>query len=241
MIEKTKILQFIEKYNLGGAVEAVVWNIAKDKITTEFQSEDCNVIGNIESDNFGLVDGKIGIFNTSHLIKMLSGYEHQLEIGYITNKNGIVGISLSNENHYSYFATQEWSLIPKAPILTFLPEFEASIPIDSYFRKEFINCFNTLVDKTDFMVEDFFDHHKLTFGVKVNANVNTTSFKIEGTGLKSLNEGMYFNSEYMKSILLANKFGSGNIDISNKGLIRVVLDDGNIKSTYYLPKNNIKL
>jgi hypothetical protein len=67
--------------------------------------------------------------------------------------------------------------------------------------------------------------------------MNTTriSLGVESTG--DLEEKLTFSAKYLKDIFLANKDAkTGNIEVSNSGLLSIKFDDGNFVSEYYLVK-----
>jgi hypothetical protein len=80
-MESKKFVSYIEKYYLGGNVEEVVWNISIDnQAVIEFTTAEGSCAGNIIFPNPGLPEGKIAIFNTSSLIKVLSIIQLEFQI-----------------------------------------------------------------------------------------------------------------------------------------------------------------
>ena len=51
-MEKTKLTRFIEKYHLGGNVNAVVINSDNSKLSTRFITGDKSLLGELSCDNF---------------------------------------------------------------------------------------------------------------------------------------------------------------------------------------------
>ena len=71
-MKKESLQRFIEKYNLGGSVNSVVWNSDGKSLHTRFITDDKSLLGELKLANFNLDDGKIGVYNTDQLIKLLS-------------------------------------------------------------------------------------------------------------------------------------------------------------------------
>ena len=70
-MKKQNLLNFIEKYSLGGEVESVLWKIKNNTIGTTFSHPDRSLLGSIKLNDIKLEDANIGIYTTSELVKLL--------------------------------------------------------------------------------------------------------------------------------------------------------------------------
>ncbi len=62
-MEKSKLINFISKYHLGGLVNSVAWN-SNGSLSTRFISDDKCVVGEVRLNNFNSETSKFGVYQT---------------------------------------------------------------------------------------------------------------------------------------------------------------------------------
>ena len=68
-------------------------------------------------------------------------------------------------------------------------------------------------------------------------DMNTTRISLGVESFGGLEKKLTFSARYLKDIFLANKAAkTGNIEVSNGGLLSIKFDDGGFISEYYLVK-----
>ena len=71
-MEKVKLTRFIDKYHLGGNVNAVVINSKNNKLNTRFITGDKALLGELSVDNFDFDATELGVYDTEQLSKLAS-------------------------------------------------------------------------------------------------------------------------------------------------------------------------
>ncbi len=93
---KTKLINFIRRYNIGGTVNTVSINSNDKTLSASFVSEDRTVIGQINSYNFKMKDGMIGVYDTDQLLRMLHVLDDNVNIDMIGEENQYTKLALSD-------------------------------------------------------------------------------------------------------------------------------------------------
>ena len=70
-MNKYKLTRFIDKYHLGGNVNAVVINSKGDSLTTRFITGDKALLGELSMDNWTFEDAELGVYDTEQLSRLL--------------------------------------------------------------------------------------------------------------------------------------------------------------------------
>ena len=71
-MNKITLNTFIQKYNLGGAVNSVKWTSDGSKLSTRFISGDKSLLGVLDLDRQKLPAFDVGVYDTAQLQKMLN-------------------------------------------------------------------------------------------------------------------------------------------------------------------------
>lgn len=235
-MEKSKFEKFINKYNLGGACESVLLTSTSDTLSTRAASGDKNVLCDIQMNtNLGFEDGAYAIYNTGKLKSLLGVVGETLDVSVVTENNVPMALNFDDSNVDVTFALADpTTAIPSVPELKKLPPFDVAILIDEDFIKSYVKAKGAL-DVATFAV--------VTNGKKAEATIvlghgtrNTNKVKIKVATEKAVEmDTIEFSASYLKEILVANKEAQkGRMEISPKGLARIMFDADGIKSTYYL-------
>ena len=72
VMNKTALLRFINKYNLGGEIKSVKWVSDGNSISTRFISGDKSLVGTVKLDKVTDIEAsEIGVYNTQQLVSLL--------------------------------------------------------------------------------------------------------------------------------------------------------------------------
>lgn len=252
-MKKSKLLNFISKYNLGGTVESVIWNVKNGEFSVRFISEDSHLLAEIIMKNLSetiMVNGKemngevaeLGVYATSQLVKLLNVVDDDVNLSLVKadrGKHGEAYGSFKIEDKSDIqadvnFMLTETSVIRSAPAIDELPEFDLKLILDKNFKKKFIKGKNALPDDEIFTIITTNDKVKVVIGHQtVNTNRVTILPEIEGD-LKKINN-ISFNSTFLKEILMANSEAETSVlNISEQGLAVVEFNTADFDAKYYL-------
>ena len=70
-MNKYKLTRFIDKYHLGGNVNAVVINSKSDKLSTRFITGCKSLLGELSMNNWTFEDAELGVYDTEQLSRLL--------------------------------------------------------------------------------------------------------------------------------------------------------------------------
>jgi len=235
-MQKTVIEQFISKYFLGGAADAVLWKSDGKTVEVSCISDDKNVLAKVRTDNITLPAGEYGVFNTSQLNSLLNVLEEKIELTLKTSKGRSVAFGMSDSSTKVEFVLSEASVIPPAPGLKTLPPWDIKIPIDKKFVDTFIRAKSALQDVETFTVLSEKSVPKIIIGYS-DMNTNRVTIEINDKQhdypqLQPIN----FSARFMREILVANREAkAGYLNVSEKGLAHVTFELGNeFNVDYYL-------
>jgi hypothetical protein len=237
-MKKLVLAKFIEKYNLSGMNESVVWDIKSNTMHTTFSSEDRTLVGSIKCNSIELDDATFGIDDTTHLSKILNVMNEDIEMKLNTNGEKINSFVLSDNVFNSKFVVVEPSTIPKAGKVATIPEFELIIKIDAEFISKFLSAKNALPEANVFAIKSYDNIVEIIMNYS-NNNVNTITYNIDGKSNINFQPTL-FSAEKVKSILVANKYcDNGVLSISQGGISEYKFIEKNYTSTYYLVKTTL--
>ena len=235
-MNKTKLLNFIAKYHLGGNVESVEWEVKDNQLLVSFITDDKTVKGDVVLKEFNFKDCELPIYTTSDLTKMVTVLGDSVEFD-VNDMNGkLVSIKLSDNNSKLNFMLAESGVIPQVPKLKGLPEFDLEIKLTDEFTDRFIKAKNALPDINDFaLVFDKNNEPKIVIGYS-EKNSNRISLNVDVDVTNEI-DPVRFSAKYLKVILSSNKEASGGtLKISSKGLTYITFESDSYNSKYYLVK-----
>lgn len=240
-MEKTKFDRFINKYNLGGACESVLFSVEKKTISTRGISDDKNVLCEVSGPAMGLKDGEYPVYETAKLRSLLGVLNETLGVNIKNASGKPVGIEFADGTTDVTFVLADASVIPTVPDLKKLPPFDLTIMMDEQFINTFIKAKGALADVETFTIMSKGDDQtaQVVLGYS-SLNTNRVTIKATTTAEVAL-EPISFSAKYLREILVANKEAKGGrLDISSKGLARTSFTSDDITSTYYLVQINTK-
>ena len=94
-MNKSKLERFIQKYNLGGAVERAIWTFKNNKLSTTFVTSDKSLLGKVSVDNFIFEDVKLGVYSTNQLQRLLNVVGDNIDISLTKANKSAVSLKIS--------------------------------------------------------------------------------------------------------------------------------------------------
>lgn len=232
-MEKTKLEKFISKYNLGGSCESVLWKSDGADIVVKCISDDKNVLGVVTVKDVQLEEGDYGIFDTKQLSSMLSVLSDSISVTTKKNNNKTSAIHITDNNVKVDYVLADSAVIPSAPELKQLPNFDLDIKIDQKFISTFLKAKSALSDAETFTVMSDGNAASIILGYS-DMNTNRITLDVEVTKNSTL-QPINFSARYLKEILAANREATtGVLKISSKGLAYVKFGVQDFNTDYYL-------
>ena len=234
MINKTKLVDIIEKYYLNGLTEAVKLNIKDKTISVPFTTINKDVVGRVTS-VIDLANAELGIFETSPFLKLLNILDKDIQIDY-QEQSGIVEKLLIEDNQYKLsFSLSDVFLIPPVPNAVDV-SYEINYNMEPDFITRFVECKKALGSdiKTFVLQCDANGSVKIILG-DPSGYANKLEFSIQTEFEGFPPSPMLFPSDVMKEILIANKnFDQATMKVNEGGLIYLDFTEGDINSKYYI-------
>jgi hypothetical protein len=235
-MEKQQLLSFIQKYNLGGTINAVAWE-SNGTLKTRFISDDKSLLGSLEFKSITLKEFdklKVGIYNTSALVKMLGILGDEIDIKLNTVGEKPISIKFEDEEGTKIsYALSDIAIIPSVPSLKHEPDdYEIVIKVTEKFAQLFIKATSAMSDMLNFTVSASSKKTDIIFGqTDVNTNLAILNTEVEKT---SSIDKKVFDAKFMKEILVANKGVESKLLVSSEGFAKVVFETNEYTVTYYL-------
>ena len=232
-MNKYKLTRFIDKYHLGGNVNAVVINSKGDSLSTRFITGDKALLGELKMNNWTFEDSELGVYDTEQLSRLLGVLDDDVTLNLTQSGDKAIAVEISDALSKVNFMLSDKSVINQPPALKQLPEFEVSIKVDSNFIQRFISGKSALPDTDTFTVLSDDDGVKLVIGYS-SINTNRVTIPVETTESSNI-DNVSFNANLFKDVLVANKeCESATLEVSEGGLSRINFKVDDYDATYYL-------
>jgi len=232
-MNKYKLTRFIDKYHLGGNVNAVVINSKKDSLTTRFITGDKALLGELSMNNWTFDEAELGVYDTEQLSRLLGVLDDDVNLNLTQSGDKAIAVEISDALSKVNFMLSDKSVINQPPPLKQLPEFQVQIKVDSNFIQRFISGKSALPDTDTFTVITDDDGVKLVIGYS-SINTNRVTIPVETTGSSNI-ENVSFNANLFKDVLVANKeCESATLEVSEQGLSKINFKVDDYDVTYYL-------
>tara|TARA_B100002019_G_C21269127_1_gene601137 strand:+ start:513 stop:1232 length:720 start_codon:yes stop_codon:yes gene_type:complete len=232
-MKKQSLQRYIEKYNLGGNVNSVVWNSDGKSLTTNFITDDKSLLGQLKGSNFNLENGDIGVYNTDQLIKLLSVCGSDVDINLSKADDKPFALGINDSKSKVQFMLSDLSVINQPPNLKSLPDFKIKIKIDKDFMDRFIKAKNALTEVDTFTVLSKDGNVDVVLGYS-SINTNRVTIPVSVDSAEDC-DPISFSAKFFKDVLVANKeCSSAVLEVSDKGLSRINFKIDDFDVTYYL-------
>lgn len=227
-MNKSKLLNFINKYSLNGLCNTVRWTSKNRGLITNFITDDKGALGMVAVKGINFPDGEFGIYNTKGLVKILGAM--QTEVDVIATPESI---DFKDESITAKFMLAKLDIIPEPPSTQNIPEGEFEFEINSVFIDTFLKSKSALEDSTNFAFSTSLDG-KVILILNYAAH-NTDRITIATNVDHQIDSPLLFSAEVLKEILAANKdCTSGKIVVSSAGILICQFQAEDIASKYYL-------
>ena len=232
-MEKSKLTRFIEKYHLGGNVNAVVINSDNSKLSTRFITGDKSLLGELSCDNFTFENTELGVYDTEQLSKLLSVLSDDVTYNVAKSNDTAIALEVNDQHSSVNFMLSDKSVINQPPALKQLPDFQVKIKVDRQFITRFISGKGALSDTETFTVLSDGTDTKIVIGY-ASINTNRVTMPVVTTESSAI-KNVSFNANLFKDVLVANKeCESATLYVSGEGLSKITFNIDDYSATYYL-------
>ena len=235
-MKKSFIVENIEKYFLGGLVGGVVWNLDGSKVTINFGTETKDAVGELSFD-LSLPEGRIGIYNTDSLLRLLSITNEDLQLELKSDNTGIVNKLKISDNKFDLdYNLSDATIIQEVPKVQEV-DYDFTFKINDEFITGFLKAHNALEKIKDFTLN--------TATTKQDENVveimlgertkhsNKVKFT-EPAEFELPSDIIPFSAIVFREILSANKGVEGTMSVSNKGLAKIEFTNKESSVKYFV-------
>ena len=232
-MDKYKLTRFIDKYHLGGNVNAVVINSEGDTLSTRFITGDKALLGELEMNSWQFKDAELGVYDTEQLSRLLGVLDDDVSLNLTQSGDKAIALEISDQYSKVNFMLSDKSVINQPPPLKGIPEFNLKIKVDTNFITRFIGGKSALPDTDTFTVITSNDGVKLVIGYS-SINTNRVTIPVETETYEDI-EKVSFNANLFKDVLVANKeCETATLEVSEKGLSKINFKVDQYDVTYYL-------
>jgi len=232
-MDKYKLTRFIDKYHLGGNVNAVVINSKGDTLSTRFITGDKALLGELEMNSWSFQDAELGVYDTEQLSRLLGVLDDDVSLNLTQSGDKAIALEMSDQYSKVNFMLSDKSVINQPPPLKGIPEFQLKIKVDTNFIQRFISGKSALPDTDTFTVITNDDGVKLVIGYS-SINTNRVTIPVETETHEDI-DNVSFNANLFKDVLVANKeCETATLEVSEKGLSRINFKVDQYDVTYYL-------
>ena len=232
-MNKYKLTRFIDKYHLGGNVNAVVIISKKDSLTTRFITGDKALLGELSMANWTFDEAELGVYDTEQLSRLLGVLDDDVNLNLTQSGDKAIAVEISDALSKVSFMLSDKSVINQPPPLKELPTFQLKIKVDTNFITRFISGKSALPDTDTFTVITDDDEVKLVIGYS-SINTNRVTIPVETTEHSNI-ENVSFNANLFKDVLTANKeCESATLYVSEQGLSKINFKVDDYDATYFL-------
>ena len=232
-MDKYKLTRFIDKYHLGGNVNAVVIRSIGDTLKTRFITGGKDLLGELEMNSWSFQDAELGVYDTEQLSRLLGVLDDDVNLNLTQSGDKAIAVEISDALSKVNFMLSDKSVINQPPPLKQLPDFQVQIKVDSNFIQRFISGKSALPDTDTFTVITGEDGVKLVIGYS-SINTNRVTIPVETTEHSNI-ENVSFNANLFKDVLVANKeCESATLYVSEQGLSKINFKVDDYDATYFL-------
>jgi hypothetical protein len=253
LISKFELQAVINKYYIGGLIEAVKWEIKDKQLSIKFTAPTKEMLGEVTHTKFNLEDSSIGISNTSQLIKLINITNGDVMLQFLKSHKVFTKLIVSDNQFTANYTLADTLTINKSGTFNGSQDFHLEMSLDKEMIVALIKAKSALDDSTTVMLksnislDDEFQL-ELIFGGDIEYSnkvsyfiPNITQNNVPKEFMNSLSDfKIGFNSDLLKDILSVNKDADeSKLYINLDGLMKLEFITENIKSTYYIVKKDV--
>lgn len=233
---KKKLLEnFISKYNLSGAVEAIKWKASQGKLAVHFAADGIGMIGFIDTTEIPLTDGEYNIYKTAQLSKLISVLGDDITFTVRQDHGKATAFNLTDGLSAVTLALSDAGSVPVVPLpKNNIPAWDVEFKIDAKFRDAFVRGKTALSEVEKFVVKADTGKVEVVIGYEPDLNTHRVVIAPDGSMANSM-KPVYFMAAYFKDILMANKeMPDTTAQVSTKGVLTVRFTSPEFTAEYYL-------
>ena len=232
-MNKYKLTRFIDKYHLGGNVNAVIIDSKGDTLSTRFFTGDKTLLGELKMNSWNFQDVELGVYDTEQLIRLLGVLDDDVTLNLTQSGDKAIALEISDQYSTVNFMLSDKSVINQPPPIKKIPEFQLKINVNSKFITRFIAGKSALPDTDTFTTITNGNNVKLVIGYAA-INTNRITIPVEVETYEDI-KNVSFNANLFRDVLTANKeCESAILEISQEGLARINFKVDDYDATYYL-------
>ena len=235
-MKKNHIVDNIEKYYLNGLTKQVVWDIKGGKSTVEFATETKNAVGKVKFD-VPLPDGPLAIYSTDALLRLLAITSEEIQIELSKNNTGLVDKLKIQDNKFDLnYHLSDLSIIPEVPNVQSV-DYDFKFKVDDEFISGFLKAHNALEKTEDVTLNTTTTKQGENVVEIVLGERSQHSHKVKFTEMAEFttqSDLIPFSANVLREILAANKGTEGQIEISNKGLMKLEFNSDESSAEYFV-------
>ena len=240
MISKSQLTSVISKYYLNGLNNQVKWRI-KDKTLTIYAGEAGRVC-KVVLDNFQLEDAELGIFDTNKLNKLISITNGDLVITLEKLKAIYTKMHIADSNFDLTYSLADTLILGKNTWYDDPEDWAVEIELTPEDVDHLIKAKNALGDNNSMLInttKDFDGNNVCEFLFGDNTGFsNKITYLIQNGTINDNSLSIPFDSDIFKDILNSNKDqDTCSLKLSNEGILKLLFGSDNIKSEYFVARN----
>ena len=241
-MKKSDLINYIQKYYLGGFVNAVQVISSKEGLLCKFITPTKDLVGIINKKESFLPHGHLYIYNTSQLLKLISILGEDITVNYEGGKVPTKKLISDSVYDITYPLSDPILINSKIPDIK-EGSFDFSIPLNTENKNKILKVKNS-IDTENIWIgpyKDISDYKiQFTFGDNAEHNNKISFYVPPKDQIQSFQEySLPFSLEYLKEILSSNKDIDGELFLNQKGLMKIVFETSDISIVYYLIRKNI--
>jgi len=233
LLTKETILTFVSKYNLGGLVESVIWDIEDSTLKTNFLLSDKSLKGEVLLKKFEVDDAKFGIYETTQLNRMLGVIEDQCYLNLIKVGDKWRTLEIKDSTTKIKFMLAELDVIENPGKTKYIPDFDLSIKLTPRLIDKILKTKSAIEGAKYFKINsDILSNEcKIVIGSGYNKVIIDVECEDELEDIQDLT----FSLEHFTKILSVNKkFDTNKFQVSKEGLVSLDFEDKNFKMNYLM-------
>ena len=236
MISKQNLQSIISKYHLG-EIEQVKWEIKDNNLQINFITISNMVLGNVKCSNFPLEDADLAIYNTKKLANLVSICNGDLLLELEKHNKMLLKLNISDNNFNLTYALSDPLLIKKVGRAKPVDSWDVELELESEEINNILRAKSAMSEIDNLLVTTTKDLDgdsicELVFGDEKGHN-NRITYQLHGT-INKENIEIKYNSNMLRTILIANKDMDGGILKISNGLMYFSFKNENIESEYYM-------
>lgn len=241
MVSKNTLINFINKYYLGGVNNTVKWVIKDNvlQVNAGISGRTCQV----KLKDFKFENTELGIFDTNKLLKLISVTQGELLVSTEKQKSLNTKLHIADLNYDVVYSLGDTLIMEKAPWYE-VPRDEFSFEVD--LTEHFNNVIKgiSVLSEVDNVIisttttDEGSTMCQMIFGDNTGYS-NKISYKMELSPISEVGEiSLPFNSPIIKEILNNNKDATtAKMLVSSEGMIKFIFEADETESVYFVARN----